>query len=384
MRNVAELKAWAAVKYRAGHRRWLGSDDLGAGLELGYPLQPPTETIAAADTAAVIRWAGGWRAAMLPSGVDLSWRQVRWRSLGTQQLPASVRVRGADAVAALAGASIPWRRLSGIGGRLRSRWPTAAVVEALPGLAASLLRLTDGDERRLCAVVEWFLAHPESGLFGRQLPIEGVDTKWLERHSSLVQRLVAAHTGSTDLGLRREARRFRVRVLDASIAGELLDFNAPTSELAHLAWSPRWVLISENLQTVAALEPMPGVVAVHGNGLVATELATVPWIAGSRVLYWGDLDSHGLAILGALRAVLPQTESVLMGAEVLHRFGHLAVADPTPRRGSVGHLTAGETRALELLREGDLRLEQERIPWPYAATAIIRAIGTSPGVVRTK
>ncbi len=367
MRNVAELKAWAAVKYRAGHRRWLGSDDLGAGLELGYPLQPPTETIAAADTAAVIRWAGGWRAAMLPSGVDLSWRQVRWRSLGTQQLPASVRVRGADAVAALAGASIPWRRLSGIGGRLRSRWPTAAVVEALPGLAASLLRLTDGDERRLCAVVEWFLAHPESGLFGRQLPIEGVDTKWLERHSSLVQRLVAAHTGSTDLGLRREARRFRVRVLDASIAGELLDFNAPTSELAHLAWSPRWVLISENLQTVAA-----------------TELATVPWIAGSRVLYWGDLDSHGLAILGALRAVLPQTESVLMGAEVLQRFGHLAVADPTPRRGSVGHLTAGETRALELLRAGDLRLEQERIPWPYAATAIIRAIGTSPGVVRTK
>ncbi|MFT3860777.1 Wadjet anti-phage system protein JetD domain-containing protein [Micropruina sp.] len=120
---------------------------------------------------------------------------------------------------------------------------------------------------------------------------------------------------------------------------------------------------------------MPGVIAVHGNGLVVTELAAVAWIAGSRVLYWGDLDSHGLAILGELRAVLPQTESVLMNTEVLQRFAHLAVADPTPRRGAIGHLTPGETRALEWLREGDLRLEQERIPWPYAAAAISQAMG---------
>ncbi|MFT4293827.1 MAG: DUF3322 domain-containing protein [Micropruina sp.] len=377
MRTVANLKAWATTKYRAGHRRWLGSDDLGAGLELSYPLNPPTETIAAADTSAVIRWASAWREVGLPSGVSLDWRQAHWRSLGTQQLPARVNVRGATAVAALAGTSGQWHMLSGISARLRQRWPSAAVANALPSLAAALLKLDDADEQRLCAVVEWFRDHPEPGLFGRQLPIEGVDTKWLERHSSLVQRLVAAHTGSAELGLRREARRFRVRVLDASIAGELLDFNAPTSELGRLDWRPQWVLISENLQTVSALEPMPGGIAVHGNGLVVTELAAVPWIAGARVLYWGDLDSHGLAILGALRAVLPQTESVLMSAEVLQRFNHLAVADPTPRRGPIGHLTAGEARALEVLRDGDVRLEQERIPWPFAVATITQALNSA-------
>lgn len=377
MRTVADLKAWAVTKYRGGQRRWLADDDLGAGLEFVYPLHPPTEAIAAANTTAVIGWAGEWRAASLPSGVDLSWRQVSWRSLGNQRLPARASVRGAGTVAALAGTSASWRTLSGTGDRLRRRWPTAAVRDALPGLATSLLRLCDGDEQRLYAVVEWLVDHPGSGLFGRQLPVEGVDTKWLERHASLVQRLVAAHTGSPDLGLRREARRFRVRVLDASIAGDLLDFNAPTSELSRLDWHPRWVVISENLQTTAAFDPMPGVIAVHGNGLAVAELSTVPWIAGSRVLYWGDLDSHGLAILGDLRARLPQTESVLMGAEVLQRFAHLAVPEPTPRRGPIGHLTAGENRALQMLRESDLRLEQERIPWSYAKVAIAQAMGSS-------
>ena len=118
---------------------------------------------------------------------------------------------------------------------------------------------------------------------------------------------------------------------------------------------------------------------IRGNGLVVTELADLPWLAGLPVLYWGDLDSHGFAILGSLRAVLPQTESVLMDTATLERFKHLAVIEPTPRRGPIGHLTASETRALDALRTADLRLEQERIPWGHASDAIELAVAKASG-----
>lgn len=84
----------------------------------------------------------------------------------------------------------------------------------------------------------------------------------------------------------------------------------------------------------------------------------------------GDLDSHGFAILGRLRQHLEQTESVLMDADTLSRFHHLAVPEPIPHRGHIGYLTLSEHHALTLLRAGDLRLEQERIPWAFATERI--------------
>lgn len=38
------------------------------------------------------------------------------------------------------------------------------------------------------------------------------------------------------------------------------------------------------------------------------------------------------------------------------------MTEPVPFRGAIGYLTAEEHRALAMLRTGDLRLEQERLP----------------------
>ena len=92
----------------------------------------------------------------------------------------------------------------------------------------------------------------------------------------------------------------------------------------------------------------------------------MPWIHRSRILYWGDLDSHGIRILGMVRQVLLQVESILMDRGTLERFAALANREPAPYRGAVGHLTPDENEVLGLLRGNDLRLEQERIPWDYA------------------
>jgi hypothetical protein len=54
------------------------------------------------------------------------------------------------------------------------------------------------DFQRLVATVSWLDAHPTSGLMLRQLPIEGVDTKWLGKNKSLVLALLGAEDDLAD------------------------------------------------------------------------------------------------------------------------------------------------------------------------------------------
>ncbi|NOR71388.1 MAG: hypothetical protein GQ532_17115, partial [Methylomarinum sp.] len=41
--------------------------------------------------------------------------------------------------------------------------------------------------------------------------------------------------------------------------------------------------------------------------------------------YWGDLDTHGFAILSRLRHYYPQVKSILMDEKTLEQFAHLSV-----------------------------------------------------------
>ena len=95
--------------------------------------------------------------------------------------------------------------------------------------------------------------------------------------------------------------------------------------------------------------------------------------------YWGDLDTHGLAILSRLRGHLPQVRSLLMDEATLLAHRNLWVEEPLPLRAdAIAHLDADEQRIFHDLC-GDrwsvrVRLEQERIDWGRAWPAILQVI----------
>lgn len=64
-----------------------------------------------------------------------------------------------------------------------------------------------------------------------------------------------------------------------------------------------------------------------------------------------------------------------MDVATLTAYRGLAVTEPVPFRGAIGYLTAEEHCALAMLRTGDLRLEQERLP----ADAIRQALMSVQG-----
>lgn len=279
-----------------------------------------------------------------------------------------------DTPSALSSAS-----LSGTPSAVPSAAPSSALSAAIRTHTRALLALDGADFERLLRVLEWLIAHPASGWRIRQLPIRGVDTKWLGRHRGLVEAFHRSMTGRAELGLVAAPALVRVRILDPALQPSgLADLTLPIEEWAELELRPARILIVENLETALAMPETPGTVVVHGAGFGAGDrLGRIPWILRAPVVYWGDLDSNGFAILNQLRSRVPDACSVLMDADTLYRHRDLWVPEPKPATGELDRLTRGEQAALAALRvESNVRLEQERIEWSYALGELARALGT--------
>ena len=379
MVSVAVARDRARKRVDRDLREWAASG--GASAELAVSLNPPVERAALADLGAAIAWAREWR-----DVPGTQWTTRQWPSAGAQQVPVRLVLHGAEAIAAFAGRqpARDWRVLNERAAQVRERLGgrtantpalgTDQLAGAIRTHGHTLLGLDDQDFGRLLDVVLWFVAHPASGWRIRQLPIRGIDTKWLARHRAIVTGLHFAVTGSGSLGLVPAPSLVRMRILDPALRpGGLSDLSAPAEELAKLAILPDRVFIFENLESVLAMPTLPGAVVIHGGGYgVDDRVRHVPWVLQRPVVYWGDLDSHGFAILNQLRSVCPGARSVLMNEETLLAYRDLWVPEPDAAAGVFPLLTSAEQATLARLRnEGNVRLEQERITWQYALAELL-------------
>lgn len=175
----------------------------------------------------------------------------------------------------------------------------------------------------------------------------------------------------------------RIRVLDPDLRrqlGSLGDLTVPVLDLARLAIDVHQALIVENLQTGLALEDLCGTIAIMGLGNNVAALASVRWLDRTRCLYWGDIDTHGFAILNNARSHLPHLESLLMDAQTL--LDHRGLWGEEGRQyaaAALPHLSGSEQAVYRGLKEQqwgtNVRLEQERIGWNYAWSHLLTKCG---------
>ena len=359
----ADVRARAKKLYHRDGRLWAAAGRADVLLEV--PLHPPTEREALTGLGEVRAWVESWRAADDDSDIELTWTVRNWSRVGSQEVPVRAAVRGPDAIARVAGEAVAWHLLVERLSTLRTL--IGSHHEGVLSSHARSIGDLDGDDfDRLIDVLAWLRENPASGRLIRELPIRGIDTKWTETRRGLVEALHRASTGAMDLGLKEPAPLVRMRVLDPSLAFRgLADVSAPTDDLAAISIQPDRVFVFENLATVLAMPDVPGAVAVHGGGHRVDLVARLPW--AQTVTYWGDLDSHGFAILNRLRSGGVQATSVLMDSETLLDHRDLWGQDPEPSTGVLGRLTSEESATLQMLgAQGNIRLEQERIPWSYA------------------
>lgn len=267
-----------------------------------------------------------------------------------------------------------------------SRKSAAAALRSL-----KLLFPSDTSDREFEAVLRtlsWLLRHPNAGLFPRALPVEGVDSKWLERRRAALARLWNTVTGENvsaadfleHAGLLRLPQFVLVKNAAAWVGEEAAEevVKLPVETLAKKAPESPVVLIIENEQTALSLDfrDVPIFLAL---GYGVTLLESLPWMKEKRILYFGDLDTHGLAILAECRRLFPQTESVLMDLPTFERWRAFAVTEPKGAEPSPEHLTPEERALADVLSAGRLRLEQERIPLGTVREALLRVLDPQEG-----
>lgn len=393
-RNPDDHTAACAIRFSRRYRQWLADPSAGAQDVVTTSTSPPTSTGAADDPIGTADWISRWQdfdRDQADELVEMTWVDRRLTGFGVVRLPQRAVTRGDASIARVAGESTRWARLLDRSSRILSIGPDQlALRQAAATTASQWERLSDDDMSRLLQVCRWAVDNPTVGLSAREVPVPGVDTKWIETRIRLIEQLVdAARKGhddtdpATGLGLRARDQRLRIRILDAEIEFPLRDVESPADQLAQL-WgdgpSPSRLVVVENLTTFLALPALPRTVAVFGQGFAVDAVAALPWALRADIVYWGDLDSHGFAILDRLRHHAPDARSVLMDRTTLDCWREFTVLDPSPTRIAPTRLTPDELTTLEsLTTAGDLRLEQERIPWDWAIPRLRTALGLGVG-----
>jgi hypothetical protein len=321
-------------------------------------------------------------------GYELVWAEINHRQLGRNRLPEAVLIpKEYDALALLgkAGEAEAFRRLA------------ATSIAAFPSLRDLILRkplalLEHADDwERILAVLAWFESHPQSGLYLRQVDIPGIGTKFIEARKALFQELLdtvlppsqearATENPSFErrYGLRSKPAIVRFRILDPRLAiCGLTDLAAPVEQFAALQIPAARVFIAENEINGLCFPKMESSIVIFALGYGVEILRDVPWLANRNTMYWGDIDTHGFAILGRLRGFLPEARSLLMDRQTLLAHRNFWTVEDAPCGRLPEGLTCTERDLFEDLLNnrlgGGVRLEQERVRYLWLVEALRRA-----------
>ena len=319
----------------------------------------------------------------------IEWRSVNHRVLGANRIPSAIWIDTLEQALGLIGKHRAAERFAGMVERTRE-----TRAELIPWLAKRPLRALALAEEwpQLLAIVDWLSKHPRPEVYLRQVDLPGVHTKLIEGHRTVLAELFdlvlpeeaidATHTGAFGFcrryGFLDKPARVRFRMLDPTV--RLLpmasdqDITLTQAAFSSLAPPVTTVFITENEINFLAFPNVRDSMVIFGAGYGFANLVAAHWLQEKNILYWGDIDTHGFAILNQLRGFFPHTVSFLMDRETLLAHRQFWGSEPQPQTGDLLRLTTEEQALYDQLRQHtwgvSVRLEQEKIGFRCLAAAL--------------
>lgn len=335
------------------------------------PLRGPKAAEIGDDLEAVRSWVAKLDGGRRDGGrYELTWRSIGGRHFGRNQVPDRAVVATYEQAWSLLGIRAEVARFADLLALTGDVEAIRAWMLAHPHRAIDLAE----EWERLLAAYAWLESHRGSGLYLREITAPGVDTKFAERYRSVLAGMLGVSSTApgflAGLGLRAKPELVRLRVSPGlGLPSSLSELAVRAAELGDLKLTPRSALVLENEITYLSVDVPDHGVVLWGKGFDVDKVGRLPWLTDVAVDYWGDLDTHGFAILDRLRAWLPQTRSVLMDRETLVAHQDRWVVDDRPTRAALTRLTADEGLLYQDLVEdrlgSNIRLEQERVDWAW-------------------
>jgi hypothetical protein len=376
---------------------WTGPEDLKAQLkrlwdrgellrdaatgDTRFPLRLTLKAPGSADVTdrfeAVRAWAAGLSAT---PWIRLEWQDIRHRVQGKQRLPAAAWIDSVDDALHWLGKRRDWQRFAAIIASTRQAQP--ALLPWLAKRPLQALELAD-DWPRLLAVVAWLAHHPRPGIYLRQVDLPNVHTKFIEMHRGVLTELldlalpahaIDAGKGGVSqfaarFGFLEKPTRIRFRLLDPDIrlipGISCPDIALDADSFSRLKMDIGRVFITENETNFLAFPEVRQAIVIFGAGYGWEAMSRSRWLHDCALHYWGDIDTHGFAILAQLRGHFAQVESFLMDRETLDAHASAWGVEDKPSRAELSRLTPAESALYDDLRENrirdGLRLEQEHV-----------------------
>ncbi|MDP2881191.1 MAG: DUF2220 family protein [Azonexus sp.] len=391
---------WSApADLRQQVQRWWDRGDIlatllpaEAGVESTFPrrltLKTPSANELRDNFAAVREWSELLRD--MPH-VRLEKREFRHRIFGLNILPAAAWIDGAGSAIALLGKQNEMRIFERITSSTVARHPKLiAWLAKRPLRALELAKVWE----KLLDVTDWLLAHPRPGIYLRQMDIPGIHSKFVEAQRGVLSELldlVLPESGidtqasginqfNRRYGFLDKPERIRLRWLDPACSplpalGQA-DLTLDADSFACLGHTVNRVFITENETNFLAFPPVPNALLIFGAGYGFAALSNAAWLRDCQMYYWGDIDTHGFAILDELRGHFPHVESLLMDRQTLLAHNPLWGDETLPQQRELRHLMQDEQALYDDLRDNRLgknvRLEQERIAFGLVQMALAR------------
>ncbi len=342
----------------------------------------------------------------------LEWKSVDHRQLGRNRVPEAVSFDDCDSLASFLGEHEALETFRTLAARVVGRHPVLA--EWVARYPFELLEHADSVDR-LLEVVTWLAGHPRPGIYIRQMSLPGIDTKFVESHRRILAQWLdpvlppeavdTRYSGvrgfETRYGFRTRPEIVRFRLLDerlAPAAGGYTDLTVPMAEFCRQPPgggpagvpepggipdfdSPRShtvpitdVFVTENDINGLSLPDRERSIVLFGRGYHFASLAAARWLHNVRLWYWGDIDTHGFAILSEFRSHFPHARSLFMDRETLLAHEPHWGSEPKPVTVDLRYLTTQEHALFDDLRSNRyaerLRLEQEFVNFSYVMRSL--------------
>lgn len=362
-----------------------------------FPLRLPIKGPSSVDIAdrfqLVCNWVVEWTQ---PRFLRVEWQQVHHRVQGTQTLPVAAWVDSLDDALRWLAVVGEWQRFMDVVHVTQASCPSL-----LPWLQRRPLQalLLAAEWPRLLAVVAWMLKHPRPAVYWRQVDVPGVHSKFIEMHRSVLAELfdLALPPDSVDsrqmgvahfaarYGFLEKPARIRFRLLDAQTVAlpgvSCPDMTLDAHSFSGLRLDVQWVFITENETNFLAFPHVPKAMVIFGAGYGWDALGQARWLERCHVHYWGDIDTHGFAILAQLRGHFPHVASLLMDRNTFERHAAFWGREEKPEVAELSGLTPDESALYDDLRHNHmgekLRLEQEHLgfDWVHEHISACVALG---------
>ncbi len=319
----------------------------------------------------------------------IQWQTVNHRILGTNKIPAEIWINTLEDALDLIGKNKHAKQFKEL-----VEQTTILQPGLVPWLYKRPLKALDLSEdwQLLLSLITWLCSHPRPMIYLRQINIPGIHTKLIEKHrgvlTELLDLVISEDTvDSTATGIRGFCRRYgfrdkpsrvRFRVLDPALklipTGSDQDITLTADSFSGLELPVSKIFITENEINFLAFPIVKDSIVIFGAGYGFDNLAAASWLNEKTIYYWGDIDTHGFAILNQLRIHFPDAQSILMDSHTLHEHRPLWGNEPKPETGNLTRLNLEENLLYDQLCRnhwGDnIRLEQERIRFNFLFNAL--------------